>query len=109
MKSTRRPLLPEQHDYVVVNHGSLAGIVSLSMLRYLPRNEWERTDLAGVLRQTTPNANSNESVEDALQRMTESSLTVLPVVDRETGEFIGSISSYEVLEMLVLNAQGHEI
>ena len=29
-------LLPEQHDYVVVNRGKLAGIVSLSMLRYLP-------------------------------------------------------------------------
>ena len=48
--------------------------------------------LGSVLRQTTPHANSNESVEDALQRMTESSLTVLPVVDRETNEFIGSIS-----------------
>ena len=102
-------LLPEQHDYVVINQGSLAGIVSLSMLRYLPRNEWEHTDLGSVLRQTTPHANSNESVEDALQRMTESSLTVLPVVDRETNEFIGSISSYEVLEMLILTAQGHEI
>ena len=102
-------LLPEQHDYVVINQGSLAGIVSLSMLRYLPRNEWEHTDLGSVLRQTTPHANSNESVEDALQRMTESSLTVLPVVDSETNEFIGSISSYEVLEMLILTAQGHEI
>ena len=102
-------LLPEQHDYVVINQGSLAGIVSLSMLRYLPRNEWEHTDLGNVLRQTTPHANSNESVEDALQRMTESSLTVLPVVDSETNEFIGSISSYEVLEMLILTAQGHEI
>ena len=102
-------LLPEQHDYVVINQGSLARIVSLSMLRYLPRSEWEHTDLGSVLRQTTPHANSNESVEDALQRMTESSLTVLPVVDRETNEFIGSISSYEVLEMLVLTAQGHEI
>ena len=102
-------LLPEQHDYVVINQGSLAGIVSLSMLRYLPRSEWEHTDLGSVLRQTTPHANSNESVEDALQRMTESSLTVLPVVDSETNEFIGSISSYEVLEMLILTAQGHEI
>ena len=102
-------LLPEQHDYVVINQGNLAGIVSLSMLRYLPRSEWEHTDLGSVLRQTTPHANSNESVEDALQRMTESSLTVLPVVDRETNEFIGSISSYEVLEMLILTAQGHEI
>ena len=49
-------LLPEQHDYVVVDHGKLAGIVSLSMLRYLPRSEWEHTPLARVLRRTTPHA-----------------------------------------------------
>ena len=102
-------LLPEQHDYVVVNHGQLAGIVSLRLLRYLPRSEWERTSLGSVLRQSTPHAYSNESVEDALQRMTESALTVLPVMDAETDAFIGSISSYEVLEMMVLTAQGHEI
>ncbi len=102
-------LLPEQHDYVVVNHGQLAGIVSLSLLRYLPRSEWGRTSLSGVLRQTTPHAHSDESVEDALQRMTESALTVLPVMDAETDAFIGSISSYEVLEMMVLTARGHEI
>ena len=102
-------LLPEQHDYVVVDQGKLAGIVSLSMLRYLPRNEWEHTSLGSVLRQNTPNAYSDDFVEDALQQMTETFLTVLPVVDKETGEFIGSISSHEVLEMLVLTAQGHEI
>ena len=39
-------LLPEQHDYVVVDRGELAGIVSMSMLRYLPRSEWERTPLS---------------------------------------------------------------
>ena len=44
-------LLPEQHDYVVVDRGKLAGIVSISMLRYLPRSEWERTPLSRVLRQ----------------------------------------------------------
>ena len=102
-------VLPEQHDYVVVNHGQLAGIVSLSLLRYLPRSEWGRTSLSGVLRQATPHAYSNESVEDALQRMTESALTVLAVMDSETDAFIGSISSYEVLEMIILTAQGHEI
>ena len=102
-------LLPEQHDYVVVNDGRLSGIVSVSMLRYLPRSEWWRTPLGNVLRQATPHAFSNESVEDALQRMTESSLTVLPVVDSDTNEFIGSISSYEVLDMLVSISQGHEI
>ena len=102
-------LLPEQHDYVVVNRGSLAGIVSLSMLRYLPRAEWERTSLQRVLRRITPNAYPDELVEDALQRMVENSLTVLPVVDRETGDLIGSISSHEVVEMITLTAAGHEI
>ena len=102
-------LQPEQHDYVVVNHGQLAGIVSLSLLRYLPRSEWERTPLGNVLRQSTPHAYSNELVEDVLQRMTEGALTALPVVDADTDEFIGSLSSFEILEMLVLTAQGHEI
>ena len=102
-------LLPEQHDYVVVDRGKLAGIVSMSMLRYLPRSEWERTPLSRVLRQNTPYAFADELVEDALQRMTENSLTVLPVADKETKDLIGSISSHEVLEMVVLTAQGHEI
>ena len=102
-------ILPEQHDYVVVEQGKLAGIVSLSMLRYLPRSEWESTTLGRVLRQNTPLTYTDEMVEDALQRMTENSMAVLPVVDRESGEFIGSVSSHEVLEMVVLTAKGHEI
>ena len=102
-------LLPEQHDYVVVDRDELAGIVSLSMLRYLPRGEWERTTLQRVLRHDTPYAYRDELVEDALQRMMENALTVLPVADRETGEFVGSISSHEVLEMIALSARGHDI
>ena len=102
-------LLPEQHDYVVVNQGRLSGIVSIGMLRYLPRHRWEHTPLATVLRQNTPHAYSDELVEDALQRMTENSLTVLPVEDRNTGSFIGSISSHEVLGLIVSTARGHEV
>ena len=102
-------LLPEQHDYVVVERDELAGIVSIGMLRYLPRREWERTTLQRVLRHDTPYAYPDELVEDALQRMVENGLTVLPVADRETGEFIGSISSHEVLEMIALSAHGREI
>ena len=102
-------LLPDQHDYVIVDQGKLAGIVSLNMLRYLPRSEWDSTTLGRVMRHNTPEAYLDELVEDALERMTENSLTVLPVIDKETGEFIGSISSHEVLEMVVSTAQGHEI
>ena len=102
-------LLPEQYDYVVVDRNELAGIVSVSMLRYLPRREWGQTTLQRVLRHDTPYAYPDELVEDALQRMMENALTVLPVADRETGEFIGSISSHEVLEMVALSARGHDI
>ena len=81
-------LIPDQHDYVVVDKGKLAGVVSLNMLRYLPRSEWETTLLERVLRQNTPQAHLCELVEDALERMTSNSLTVLPVIDKETGEFV---------------------
>ena len=99
-------LLPAQHDYVVVAGGHLAGVVSLSMLRYLPQSEWEHTLLERVLRADVPYAHADDPVEDALQRMTESALTTLPVKNGETGEFIGSISNHEILEMVVAAAQG---
>ena len=102
-------LIPDQHDYVVVDQGKLAGVVSLNLLRYLPRSEWESTSLERVMRRNTPQAHLDEFVEDALERMTHNSLTVLPVVDKQTGEFVGSISSHEVLEMVISTAQGHEI
>ncbi len=102
-------LLSDQHDYVVTDQGKFAGVVSLNLLRYLPRTEWEATSLERVMRKNTPNAYLDELVEDALERMTRNSLTVLPVVDRESGQFIGSIASHEVLEMVVASAQGHEV
>lgn len=105
---TENWLLTEQQDYVVVDEGQLAGIVSLSMLRFLPRSEWDGAQLAGVLRQNTPQCSPEDLVEDALQSMTEQSLSALPVIDPDTGKFLGSICSYEVLEMLVLTAHGKE-
>ncbi|MCY4576436.1 MAG: cation:proton antiporter [Chloroflexi bacterium] len=100
-------LLPEQHDYVIVDDGKLAGIVSLSMLRYLPRADWDNTPLSRVLRENTPSVGEEELIEDALQQMIDNSLTVLPVKDESSDEFIGSISSSEVLELITMTARGH--
>ncbi len=99
----------EQHDYVVVDGSELAGIVSLNFLRYLPRGQWAGTSLVEFMRQGTPTADPDELVEDTLQRMQENSVSVFPVVDPETGEFQGSISSYEILEMILLTAGGRDI
>ena len=99
----------EQHDYVVVDGRNLAGVVSLSVLRYLPRGQWGHTSLLDVMRQDIPTADPDELVEDTLERMLNSSVTVFPVVDPNTGDFQGSISSYEILEMILLTAGGRDI
>ena len=101
-------IIPQQHDYVVTDRGEFAGIVSLSMLRYLPRDQWAHTDLGRVIRRNTPNAHSDDFVEDALQRMTENSLSVLPVLDKDSGRFIGTVASHEIFELLVFTVRGHE-
>ena len=100
---------PEQHDYVVVDGGQFAGVVSVSLLRYLPRPQWSHTSLQDALRHGTPVAGPNDLVEDVLQRMIDNSLSVLPVINPDSGEFLGSISSYEILEIVLLNASGRDI
>ncbi len=101
-----RWILPHQHDYVIVKNGSLSGIVSLGMLRYLPKEAWSTTKLDNVVRHKTPQAWPDELVEDVLQRMTENGLTVLPVVDRESDHFLGTVTSQDVLELITLEARG---
>ena len=101
-----RWILPHQHDYVIVKNGSLSGIVSLGMLRYLPKEAWSETKLDNVVRHKTPQAWPDELVEDVLQRMTENGLTVLPVVDRESDHFLGTVTSQDVLELITMEARG---
>ena len=59
-------------------------------------------------RVNTPNTWSDEHVEDALRQMTEASLTVLPVLDRDTKLFVGGITSQEIVEFITSEARGGE-
>ena len=95
-----------QQDYVVAEGDVLVGVVSLAMLRYLPRHSWPDTPLGKIARETELNTWPDEHVEDALQRMTENSLTVLPVMERESGGFVGAITSQEILELITAEARG---
>ncbi len=101
-----RWIVPHQQDYVVADKGKLAGIVSLGMLRYLPKGSWSTTELGKIVRRNTPRAHRDEPVEDVLQRMTERSLTVMPVVERESGKFVGAVSSRDILDLIIAEAQG---
>ena len=101
-----RWIVPHQQDYVVVDKGELVGIVPLSMLRYVPKESWSTTRLDRVVRRNPPAAWPDEAVEDVLQRMTEQSLSVLPVMDRESEKFLGIITSQEILELIIAEARG---
>ena len=93
---------PNQHDYVVLVGDSVPGIVSIGMLRYLPEDAWSSTTLGHLVQPDPPVAWLDEHVEDVLQRMAESNITAIPVVDRESGRFVGALTSRDILE-LVLN------
>ena len=99
-------IVPHQQDYVVVDQGELTGIVSLGMLRYLPKDSWSTTRVGRIVRRNPPHAWPDEPVEDVLQRMTERSLTVMPVMHRESGEFLGMIASQDILDLIIAEARG---
>ena len=101
-----RWIVPHQQDYVIADNGDLAGIVSLSMLRYVPKESWSTTRVGRIMRRNPPLASPDEPVEDVLQRMTERSLTAMPVMDRESGKFMGAITSQEILDLIVAEARG---
>ncbi|MXX10763.1 MAG: CBS domain-containing protein [Nitrospira sp. SB0677_bin_15] len=99
-------MVPHQQDYVVVDHGELSGIVSLSMLRYLPKEAWSHTPLRKLARPRALETCPDELVEDALQHMIEYSLTVIPVRDRESRKFLGVVTSRQILELITRDATG---
>lgn len=101
-----RWVVPQQQDYVVVDDGTLVGVVSLGKLRYLPKSEWASTPLRNVVSREPPTASLDELIEDVLQRMTEHGLTVLPVVDEDTGAFRGSVTSREILNLILQSPTG---
>lgn len=96
-----RWVVPQQQDYVVVDGDELVGVVSLGKLRYLPKSQWASTPLRNVVSREPPTASLDELLEDVLQRMTEHGLTVLPIVDEDTGAFRGSVTSREILNLII--------
>ena len=91
-----------QHDYVVVDGGKVAGVVSLAKLRAVPEAERATMPLREVLRLNLPRAWPDELIADVLERMSAHSLGVIPVADRESGAFLGTVASHDVLDLVLL-------
>ena len=64
------------------------------------------TRVSKIVRRDPLQASPDEPVEDVLQRMTERSLTAMPVMDRESGKFMGAITRQEILDLIVAEARG---
>ena len=101
-------LVPNQTDYLIMERGVPVGTVSLTRVNFRRRVFfWRRgsfgeTPLRELMRRGPPHANPDEPIQDALERMAASSITIIPVMDGSTGEFLGMVSSNEILELVAL-------
>ena len=94
--------VPNHADYVVADDGAVAGTVSLARLHALPRDKWGATPLRDVMRLNLPWAWPNELIADVLERMAATSIAVIPVTDRESGKFLGTVASHDILDLVLL-------
>ena len=96
-------VVPKERDYVVVvGDGKVAGIVSLAKIRSIGKDKRASTTLAEILRAKIPPAWSDELVVEVMERMTEHSLAVMPIRDRESGKFVGTVESQNILDLVLL-------
>ena len=101
-------IVPGDEDYLVVERGVPVGSVSLTRVNFRRRIFfWRRgsfgeTPIRSLMRRGPPHANPDEPIQDALERMASSSMTIIPVMDRNTGQFLGMVSSDEILELVSL-------
>ena len=103
---TERWIVPHQHDYVVAESGAFVGVVSLEMLRYLPKANWAKTPLSDVVRSGAPLASPDDYVEDVLHRMSENSVSVIPVVEKDSERFLGAVTTNDIIELMTMEATG---
>ena len=94
--------VPHQHDYLVVDGGEVAGIVSTTGLRSVRRRSRRAAALGDVLRANTLATFPDEPIHDALEKMTKAPQTVIAVLDRESGRCLGSLTSHDVIDLVLL-------
>ena len=99
---------PGQNDYLVIDDGKVAGILSMTRLRLVSKGSWETTALGNVLRLNPPQAWPDEPIDDVLERMASHWLTVIPVHDRDSDEFLGTVTSHDIVDLVLLMTEIHE-
>ena len=100
--------VPNQEDYLILDGGVPVGTVSLPRLNFRRRlsfwnrSSFDNTPLRAVMHRNPPQASPDEFIGDVMERMTAHSLTVIPIHDQNSGQFLGMVCGNEILELLAL-------
>jgi Kef-type K+ transport system membrane component KefB/CBS domain-containing protein len=92
----------DQSDYVVVNESKkLAGVVYLKDIRHINKERWGTVTLDDLLELEPIVASPDELLDDVTRRMADGNVAVVPVVDRSTGELVGSIANSDIMASVI--------
>ncbi len=99
----------DQSDYVVTKEPKrLAGVVYLKDIRHINKERWGIVTLDELLELEPIVASPDELLDDVTTRMADGNMTVVPVVDKATGELVGSITNSDIMAS-VIGASKHGI
>lgn len=94
--------VPGHDDYVVASGSRAVGVVSLSRLRRVRRALRPAVALRTVMRPCPMTAGLDEPISDVLERMAKHAISVTPVIGGPEDELRGTISSHDVIDLVML-------
>jgi Kef-type K+ transport system membrane component KefB len=92
----------DQSDYVVTGEPKkLAGVIYLKDVRHINKERWGTITLEELLELDPIVASPDELLDDVTRRMADGNVTVVPVVDKTTGELVGSITNSDIMASVI--------
>jgi len=92
----------DQSDYVVASDTKrLAGVVYLKDIRHINKERWGTVTLDELLELEPIVASPDELLDDVTRRMADGNVTVVPVVNKATGELVGSVTSSDIMASVI--------
>jgi CIC family chloride channel protein len=82
----------------ILEDDKLIGIVTMSDLLRIPREQMEKTTLGSVMTRNLITIYPDEALVEALNKMTNHGVGRLPIVERDTSKFMGIVSRTDVMK-----------
>lgn len=92
----------DQSDYVVISEPKkLAGVVYLKEIRHIQKERWGTVTLGELLELEPIVASPDELLDDVVRRMADANVILVPVIDKATGELVGSITNSDIMASVI--------